>query len=207
MPEIDLEAWQPKTKLGKSVKEGKITSLEEILEKGLPIMETQIIDMLVPNLKEEVIDIGLVQKMHASGRRSKFRAIVVIGNEDGYVGFGQGKAKEVGPAIQKAIENAKLNLINVRRGCGSWECGCGQPHSILTKATGKAGSVTVTLLPGPQGLGLAIGNTGKSLLRLAGIKDVWSKSNGMTCTRINYAKATFNALKQLRLTRIPISKR
>lgn len=206
MPEVDLEAWQPKTKLGRTVKEGKIASLEEILRKGLPILEPQIVDVLVPNLREEVIDIGLVQKMHASGRRSKFRATVVIGNEDGYIGLGQGKAKEVGPAIRKAIENAKLNLIDVRRGCGSWECGCGQSHSIIAEAIGKAGSIKVTLLPAPRGLGLAIGDTGKSVLKLAGIKDVWSKSEGMTCTRINYAKATFNALQKLRLTRVPILK-
>ncbi|KUK01636.1 MAG: 30S ribosomal protein S5 [Methanobacteriales archaeon] len=194
---FDIEEWEPKTSLGQKVKEGEITSIDEILEQGLPIMELEIIDALLPDLEEEVIDVNLVQRMHKSGRKVNFRVIVAVGNKDGYVGLGQGKAREVGPAIRKAVDDAKFNIIKVRRGCGDWGCACGQEHTIPFKVTGKSGSVRVTLLPAPGGVGLAIGDVGKTILRLAGIEDVWSRTKGQTQTTINFAKATFNALKQL----------
>ncbi|MBC7119544.1 MAG: 30S ribosomal protein S5 [Methanobacteriaceae archaeon] len=194
---FDIEEWEPKTSLGQKVKEGEITSIDEILEQGLPIMELEIIDALLPDLEEEVIDVNLVQRMHKSGRKVNFRVIVAVGNKDGYVGLGQGKAREVGPAIRKAVDDAKFNIIKVRRGCGDWGCACGQEHTVPFKVTGKSGSVRVTLLPAPGGVGLAIGDVGKTILRLAGIEDVWSRTKGQTQTTINFAKATFNALKQL----------
>jgi len=194
---FDIEEWEPKTSLGQRVKEGEITSLDEIFEEGLPIMELEIIDALLPDLEEEVIDVNLVQRMHKSGRKVNFRVIVAVGNMDGYVGLGQGKAREVGPAIRKAVDDAKFNIIKVRRGCGDWGCACGKEHTIPFKVTGKSGSVRVTLLPAPGGVGLAIGDVGKTILRLAGIEDIWSRTKGQTQTTINFAKATFNALKQL----------
>lgn len=190
------EDWEPKTKLGKMVKSGEITDMTEIFEQGLPVMEAKIVDTLLPDLEEDVIDINLVQRMHSSGRRIKFRATVAVGNGNGYIGLGKGKAKEVGPAIRKAIVDAKLNLIQIRRGCGSWECGCALPHSVPLKVTGAAGSVRVTLLPAPNGIGLAAGDVGKKILKLAGIKDAWSKTKGQTQSTINFAKATFDALGQ-----------
>jgi len=194
---FDIEEWEPKTSLGQKVKEGEITSLDEIFEEGLPIMELEIIDALLPDLQEEVIDVNLVQRMHKSGRKVNFRVIVAVGNMDGYVGLGQGKAREVGPAIRKAVDDAKFNIIKVRRGCGDWGCACGKEHTIPFKVTGKSGSVRVTLLPAPGGVGLSIGDVGKRILRLAGIEDVWSRTKGQTQTTINFAKATFDALKQL----------
>lgn len=194
---FDIEEWEPKTSLGQRVKEGEITTIDEIFEEGLPIMELEIIDALLPDLEEEVIDVNLVQRMHKSGRKVNFRVIVAVGNKDGYVGLGQGKAREVGPAIRKAVDDAKFNIIKVRRGCGDWGCACGREHTIPFKVTGKSGSVRVTLLPAPGGVGLAIGDVGKTILRLAGIEDVWSRTKGQTQTTINFAKATFNALKQL----------
>ncbi|MFQ6050401.1 MAG: 30S ribosomal protein S5 [Candidatus Hydrothermarchaeota archaeon] len=191
MEEID---WIPKTELGRMVKEGQITSIEEILRKGLPIKETEIVDFLLPDLQEEVIDINLVQRMHGSGRRVKFRAVVVIGNMDGIVGFGKGSAKEVGPAIRKAIDKAKMNLIEIRRGCGDWECGCNELHSVPMRVTGKSGSVSVTLMPAPRGVGLVAGDIAKHILRLAGVQDVWSITKGNTRTTLNFASATFDAL-------------
>lgn len=192
-----IEEWEPRTSLGQKVKEGQITSIDEIFEEGLPIMELEIIDALLPDLEEEVIDVNLVQRMHKSGRKVNFRVIVAVGNKDGYVGLGQGKAREVGPAIRKAVDDAKFNIIKVRRGCGDWGCACGREHTIPFKVTGKSGSVRVTLLPAPGGVGLAIGDVGKTILRLAGIEDIWSRTKGQTQTTINFAKATFNALKQL----------
>jgi small subunit ribosomal protein S5 len=135
--------------------------------------------------------------MHKSGRKVNFRVIVAVGNKDGYVGLGQGKAKEVGPAIRKAVDNAKYNIIKVRRGCGDWGCVCGREHTVPFKVQGKTSSVTVTLMPAPAGVGLVIGDVGKTILKLAGIRDVWSQSFGQTQTTVNFANAVFDALKEL----------
>ncbi|MCL2687655.1 MAG: 30S ribosomal protein S5 [Methanobrevibacter sp.] len=194
---FNMEDWEPKTKVGNMVKDGTITNIDEIFEKGLPIMELEIIDALVPDLEEEVMDVNLVQRMHKSGRKVNFRVIVAVGNKNGYVGLGQGKAREVGPAIRKAVDNAKYNIIKVRRGCGDWGCVCGREHTVPFKVDGKTGSVNVTLMPAPAGLGLAIGDVGKTLMKLAGIGDVWSQTSGQTQTTVNFANATFEALKQL----------
>ena len=191
------EEFEPKTQLGHMVKDGKITDIDEIFEKGLPIMELGIVDTLLPDLEEEVMDVNLVQRMHKSGRKVNFRVIVAVGNKNGYVGLGQGKAKEVGPAIRKAVDNAKFNIIKVRRGCGDWGCVCGREHTVPFKVEGKRGSVRVTLIPAPGGVGLAIGNVGKTILGLAGIDDVWSQTMGQTQTTINFAGAVFEALKEL----------
>jgi small subunit ribosomal protein S5 len=194
--------WEPTTKLGRMVKEGKITSLSEIFSKGIPIMENNIINHFLPELEEEVIDINLVQRMHKSGRRVRFRATVVVGNGNGFIGLGKAKAKEVGPAIRKAIANAKRSIIEVKQGCGSWECVCGTNHSVPYKVTGSSGSVRVTLMPAPKGIGLVGSDVIKKILRIAGIKDVWVKSSGNTRTKVNTANATFNALKQVAMVKI-----
>ena len=191
------EEFVPKTQLGQMVKEGRITDIDEIFDQGLPIMELGIVDTLLPDLEEEVMDVNLVQRMHKSGRKVNFRVIVAVGNKNGYVGLGQGKAKEVGPAIRKAVDNAKFNIIKVRRGCGDWGCVCGREHTEPFKIEGKKGSVRVTLIPAPGGVGLAIGNVGKTILGLAGIDDVWSQTMGQTQTTINFAGAIFEALKEL----------
>lgn len=197
-----MEEWEPVTKLGRMVKKGKITSLKEVFSSGLPVVEPEIIDSLVPDMEEDVIDITLVQRMHKSGRRVRFRATVAIGNKNGYVGLGNAVAKEVGPAIRKAIRVAKLNIIQVRRGCGSWECTCGKAHSVPFEVTGKTGSVRVTLMPAPKGLGLATGDVSKKVLKLAGVSDVWSRTSGQTKSTVNTAKATFDALKKTSLMKI-----
>lgn len=188
--------WNPKTKLGKLVAGGKITTMHDALESGLPIREPEIVDILLPDVADEVLDVNMVQRMTDSGRRVKFVITVVVGNGDGFVGLGQAKGKEVGASIRKAIETAKLHMIEIRRGCGSWECGCGKPHTIPFAITGKSGSVEVTLKPSPQGIGLATGDVSKKILKLAGIKDCWAFTNGQTRTTVNYAKAVFNALKK-----------
>lgn len=196
------EEWIPLTGLGRMVAAGEITSIDEVLASGKPIKESQIVDLLLPDLEDEVLDVNMVQRMTDSGRRVKFRAVAVVGNRDGYVGFGQAKDTQVGNAIRKAIDNAKLNIIKVYRGCGSWECGCDTEHSIPIRVTGKAGSVRVTLKPAPQGIGLVTGETPQKVLQLAGIKDVWALNTGKTRTTVNYAKATFEALKQTNVIRI-----
>jgi small subunit ribosomal protein S5 len=188
--------WEPKTRLGKMVKQGELKTISEVLSLHIPIREAQIVDSLLPNLEDEVIEIKMVQKMSDSGRKVKFAATVVVGNRDGYVGIGHAKAKETGDAIEKAIEDAKLNLVEIKRGCGSWECGCGRSHTVPFEVSGKAGSVRVSLKPAPQGVGLAIGDIPKKVLSLAGIQDTWGFSEGHTKSTVNFAFATFNALKE-----------
>lgn len=195
-----VNRWVPKTKLGRMVANGDITDISQILNKGLRIMEPEIVDVLLPEVtdqnNQEVLNINMVQRMTDSGRKVRFSVMVVIGNRNGYVGIGKAKAKEVGPAIRKAINNAKLNVIQVKRGCGSWECKCGTAHTVPFRVTGKASSVTVTLIPAPNGLGLAVGGVGKKILGLAGIKDAWSKTDGQTQTTVNFANAIMDALYQ-----------
>jgi small subunit ribosomal protein S5 len=194
--ENPLDNWVPKTQLGKQVYEGQVSSIYEIFEEGHRIKEVEIVDVLVQDLKDEVININLVQKQTDAGESSRFTALVAVGNENGLIGIGLGKAKRVRNAIEKGIRLAKLNLYPIRMGCGSWECDCGERHTLPFKVKGKAGSVVVTLLPGPQGLGLVAGDTAKVVLKMSGIKDCWSKSIGKTTTTNSFAFATFEALKQ-----------
>jgi small subunit ribosomal protein S5 len=193
-PKANLEEWVPRTRIGKMVKEGKIASIDEIFAMNIPILEPEIVDYLLPDLKHEIIDVGIVQKQTDAGELSRFRVVVIVGNENGYVGIGKGKAKQLRFAIEKAIINAKLNIAPVRRGCGSWECMCGTPHSVPFTVSGKSGSVRITLYPAPKGTGLVAGDVAKVVLRMAGIKDVWSKTLGETRTTYNFARATYNAL-------------
>jgi small subunit ribosomal protein S5 len=173
---------------------GEITTMSQALATKLPLREAEIVDILLPDLKDEVIDVNIVQRMTDSGRRIKFRITCVVGN--GFVGIGRAKGKEVGPSIRKAIDNAKLHMIEVKRGCGSWECGCGTPHSVPFEVTGKSGSCEVTLKPAPRGISLAVGDVAKSILTLAGVKDSWGFAAGHTKTTVNYAYATFDALRK-----------
>jgi small subunit ribosomal protein S5 len=137
----------------------------------------------------------------------KFRATVVIGNSDGYVGIASEKDVQVGSAIRKSIDIAKLNLIKVPRGCGSWECGCGEEHTVPFRVLGQSGSVVIELMPAPRGLGITAGTTATQVLEKAGIRDVWTRTSGQTRTTINFAKATFNALKQVNLTKVKSPKK
>jgi len=187
------EEWTPKTRLGELVVQGLIT-LDKIYQNNLVVKEKEIIDILLPQLKEDVITIRMIQKMTASGQRSRFKAVVIVG-ADGFLGVGASKSKEVGPAIRKAIDKAKLAVVPVLRGCGSKECGCGGTHSVPFRIEGKCGSVRMRLMPAPVGVGLACADKVKQVLRLAGIEDIWSKTYGDTRTSENLVKATFDALK------------
>lgn len=190
-----LEEWVPKTRLGWMVKEGRIASIKEIFDSNMVIKEPEIVDYLLPDLKHEVVDVNIVQKQTDAGRLTRFRVMVVVGNFDGYVGIGLGKAKQLRRAIDKAIREAKLNIVPVRRGCGSWECSCHEPHSVPFTVTGKAGSVRIKLIPAPKGTGLVAGDAAKVVLRYAGIQDVWTWTKGETRTTINFVAATYDALR------------
>ncbi len=216
LPEIKVESvldrWRPRTLLGKDVFEGKITNIDDVLKSGRRIIEPEIVDKLVPELKNELILVGgrtgkgggieripvrITAAMHKSGRRFTTGAYVVVGNEDGLVGVGQGKAPETRDAIAKSIQKGKLNLMRIKRGCGSWECRCGTQHSVPFKIEGKSGSVRVVLQPAPKGVGLVTDDESKKILKIAGIKDVWVKTYGNTGTRFNLISAIYDALKKL----------
>ncbi len=207
-----LENWIPRTELGRKVLNGEITSIDEIFKKGYIIKESEIVDYLLPELESEILLIGgspgkgggakripvkSTTRMHKSGRKRTVHAMVVVGNRNGYVGLGYADALDARKAIEKATKNAKLNLMAIRRGCGSWECNCKEAHSIPFKSTGKTGSVVVSIIPAPKGLGLVAATELKKILDLAGIKDVWTKSRGQTKTRVNFIKALFDAFKNL----------
>lgn len=190
------EVWIPKTALGKQVNAGTVTSLESIIEQGLRVQEAGIIKKLLPDLKTEVIDVGIIQKMTSNGQSTRFMAIVAAGNKNGYLGIGRGKSKQMRIAIEKATNQAYLSVSPVKMGCGSWECRCDQKHSIPFKIRGKGGSVTIEILPAPRGLGLVAGGKIKRLLELAGLQDAWTKATGSTSTMNSTSKAILNCLRQ-----------
>jgi len=205
-------AWIPKTELGRDIVAGKYTDIFAVLDTGKIILEAGIVDYLIPNLKQEIIYIGgtpgkgggikrtatrITTRMHKSGRRYNSSSLVVVGNEDGVIGIGKESSKEHRQAIEKAVNQAKLAIIKVKRGCGSWECNCQTGHSLPFKVVSKHGSVRVTLNPAPKGIGIVADEESKKILKLAGIKDVWASCEGQTSTRINLAFAVFEALKKL----------
>ena len=190
------EVWIPKTSIGKRVVAGEINSMEEILPKGLRIQEAGIVKKLLPDLKTEVIDVGIIQKMTPNGQSTRFKALVAAGNENGWLGIGMGKSKQMRIAIEKANNAAYLSVSPVKLGCGSWECRCDQNHSVPFKVKGKGGSVTIEILPGPRGLGLVAGRKIKNLLKMAGLKDAWTTAKGSTPTMNSTSKAVLECLRQ-----------
>ncbi len=190
------EVWIPKTSIGKRVIAGEINSMEEILSQGLRIQEAGIVKKLLPDLKTEVIDVGIIQKMTANGQSTRFKALVAAGNENGWLGIGMGKSKQMRIAIEKANNAAYLSVSPVKLGCGSWECRCDQKHSVPFKVKGKGGSVTIEILPAPRGLGLVAGRKIKNLLKMAGIKDAWTSAKGSTTTMNSTSKAVLQCLRQ-----------
>jgi small subunit ribosomal protein S5 len=196
--------WSPRTRLGSLVASGKITSLQEVFEAGWKIKEPELVRTLVPDLKNEVVSVGIVQKQTDAGELTRFAAVVAVGNGNGWFGVGMGKTNQMRSAIEKATSDAQLNIIPVKLGCGSWECRCGRPHSVPFRTFGKAGSVRVELIPGPRGLGLVAGQTVRTLLALAGVQDAWTRTYGSTSTMSSIAHAVYEAFKRMhQLTAIP----
>jgi len=186
------DAWVPLTKLGRLVLAKKIRKLEEIYLFSLPIKEYQIIEHFLPDLKDEVMKISPVQKQSAAGQRTRFRAFVIVGDENGHVGLGNKVSKEVATAIRGAIIDAKLRVIPVRR--GYWGGRLGAPHTVPCKVTGKSGSVRLRIVPAPRGTGLVCAKVPKKVLSFAGIKDCYTASTGQSKTLGNFVKATIAAL-------------
>ena len=138
-------------------------------------------------LKEKVVQINRVAKTVKGGRRMSFSALVVVGNENGIVGVGMGKANEVPEAIRKGIEDAKKNLIEVPVVNGT----------IPYEAIGKFSTTRIIMLPSKAGTGVIAGGAARSVFELAGYTDITSKIHGST-NKINTVRATLNALKDMR---------
>jgi small subunit ribosomal protein S5 len=204
------ESWVPKTKLGILVKEGKIKDIDEILDKEMKILEPEIVDRLI-NPETDLISIGQSKGKFGGGKRRAWRqtqrktkegnvptfsTMAVAGDGKGHVGIGVGKSMETLPARDKATRKAKINVIKVIRGDGSFDSVGGGNSSVPFKVSGKAGSVRVTLMPAAPGTGLVVGDQMKTILRMAGIEDVYSKTEGKLKTTFNLAKATIDALKK-----------
>lgn len=136
---------------------------------------------------EKVVALNRVTKVVKGGRRFRFAALVVVGNKQGMVGFGTGKATEVPDAIKKAVEAAKKNMIQVPMIKSSI------PHEI----TGEFGAAKIILKPASAGTGVIAGGAARIIFDLAGVNDILSKSLGSK-TAINVVRATFDALKNLR---------
>ncbi|MGM5480942.1 MAG: 30S ribosomal protein S5 [Nanobdellota archaeon] len=207
----DLDTWKPRTELGRMVKSGEVKNIDEVLGKGTRILETEIVDSLL-TVESDLLLIGQAkgkfgggqrrvfrqtQKKTREGNKPKFATFAVVGDRNGHVGVGYGKSKETVPAREKAFQQAKLNILMVRRGTGSWEDVSTEPHSIPFTVEGSCGSYSIKLMPAPKGKGLVCDHEVAKILALAGIKNVWSKSFGQKKNKINVIKATVAALKKL----------
>jgi small subunit ribosomal protein S5 len=212
----EVRSWKPKTVLGKKVQAGEIRNIDEVFDSGLTVLEPEIIDSLI-QLESELLLIGQAkgkfgggqrrvfrqtQKKTMEGNKPKFTTLAVVGNRDGYVGMGLGKSKETVPAREKALKAAKLNLFKISRGSGSWQSNSSEPNSLPFAVEGKCGSVKLRLIPAPKGTGLCVEKECAKILALAGIKDVWSKTQGQTKNKINLIKACESALRKLVKTKI-----
>ncbi|MBN2052194.1 30S ribosomal protein S5 [Candidatus Woesearchaeota archaeon] len=212
----DISGWKPRTALGAKVKERQILTIDEIIDNSLKIMEPEIVDALLAT-ENDLLMIGQskgkfgggarrifrqTQKKTMEGNKPKFSAIAIVGDKNGHVGIGMGCAKETVPAREKAVKKAKLNIFRIRRGCGSWQCGCGKPHSIPFSVIGRCGSVEIKFMPAPKGKGLCSAPDIAKILAFAGIKDIWAKTRGQTRNRVNFVYACEDALRKLVKTKV-----
>ena len=207
-----LDGWVPRTDLGRKVRANKVKNIDEVLESGMKIMEPEITDLLMPGLIVDTLFIGQAKGKFGGGKRRAFRqtqkktkegnvltfgVMAVVGDGKGHIGIGYGRAAETLPAKEKAVRKAKMNISKIDRGCASFDCSCGEPHSVPLTIKGKCSSVTIELIPAPQGTGLVVNKEMKKILKAVGIKDIYSKTSGKTRTTFNTAKACMAALNKI----------
>ena len=139
------------------------------------------------DLKERLVYVNRVAKTVKGGRNMRFTALMVVGDENGHVGVGMGKATEIPEAIRKGVEDAKKNMVEINRVEGTI------PH----EAQGKFGKGYVLLFPAEEGAGVIAGGAVRAVVEMAGIKNIRTKSYGSN-NPVNTVKATLEGLKQLR---------
>lgn len=206
----NLAAWKPKTELGREVKAGKIKDIDVVLNEHKKILEAEIADILL-KLESDLLSIGQSKGKFGGGKRRAWRqtqkktmegnvvtfsCMAVVGDRKGHVGVGMGEAQETLPSREKAFRKAKLNVVKIVRGWESEEEDKSDPHTVPFMVEGKCGSVRIKLIPAPRGTGLVVGDQCKKILKLAGIRDVYSKTFGQTRTTFNVARACMDALKK-----------
>ena len=196
------DGWIPKTELGRKVLNGEYANIDEVLALGKPILEAEIVDYFIPDLAKEKLEVRNTQRSTDSGRKMQFRVLMLVGDKNGHYGIGVGKHTEMTPAVNNSLRDAKLKLTRVEMGCGSWECFCGEKHSLPIKVEGRQSSVKVGLMPAPKGIGLACNPVVRKILQFAGVHDVWSFSRGNTANTFNTAFAVRNALDSLMSIRV-----
>jgi small subunit ribosomal protein S5 len=138
-------------------------------------------------LEDTVVKVFRCSKVVKGGRRFSFAALVVVGDRNGTVGIGYGKANEVPPAVEKAVKNAKKNLYNIALVDGTL------PHKVV----GKCRATSITMLPASPGTGVIAGSSARAVLEYAGIRNVLTKINGSTSAK-NVVKAVMDGLLRLR---------
>jgi small subunit ribosomal protein S2e len=187
--------WIPKTNLGRLVKMGKITNIDEIFRSSIRIQEPEIVEFLLgkENLKEDLVSVKSVQKQSKAGQRTSMKVVAIVGNQAGFIGIGSHSSREMSTSIKAAVNKAKMNIVPVRM--GMWD-GTGEDrNTVVTKCSGKCGSVKVRVVPAPVGTGVECSDVHRRIFQLAGIKDIFVKSYGRTKTTENLAKATIKALE------------